>query len=105
MGKSTTAALLSILIREGVYDLWQPASIPEWQKPGDPRSGIRTADLMRMSSGLGIKAPLDLDLTRKARIRALFDKIGIRTMVIETDPFANFLTQGVRPCLRAPVCQ
>ena len=25
---------------------------------------------------------------------ALFDKIGIRTMVIETDPFGNFLTQG-----------
>jgi CubicO group peptidase (beta-lactamase class C family) len=26
--------------------------------------------------------------------RALFDRIGIRTMVIETDPFGNFLTQG-----------
>ena len=26
--------------------------------------------------------------------RALFDKIGIRTMVIDTDPFGNFLTQG-----------
>jgi CubicO group peptidase (beta-lactamase class C family) len=26
--------------------------------------------------------------------RALFDKIGVRTMVIETDPFGNFLTQG-----------
>ena len=26
--------------------------------------------------------------------RALFDKIGIRTMVIETDPFGNFLAQG-----------
>jgi CubicO group peptidase (beta-lactamase class C family) len=26
--------------------------------------------------------------------RALFDKIGIRTMVIETDPDGNFLTQG-----------
>jgi CubicO group peptidase (beta-lactamase class C family) len=26
--------------------------------------------------------------------RALFDKIGIRTMVIETDPYGNFLTQG-----------
>ncbi|HEY6272035.1 MAG TPA: serine hydrolase domain-containing protein [Terriglobales bacterium] len=26
--------------------------------------------------------------------RALFDKIGIRTMVLETDPFGNFLTQG-----------
>src|SRR5205823_3549414 len=26
--------------------------------------------------------------------RAIFDKIGIRTMVMETDPFGNFLTQG-----------
>jgi CubicO group peptidase (beta-lactamase class C family) len=26
--------------------------------------------------------------------RALFDKLGIRTMVIETDPFGNFLGQG-----------
>jgi len=26
--------------------------------------------------------------------RVLFDKLGIRTMVIETDPFGNFLGQG-----------
>ncbi|MCC6987741.1 MAG: serine hydrolase [Acidobacteria bacterium] len=26
--------------------------------------------------------------------RAVFDKLGIRTMVLETDPFGNFLTQG-----------
>jgi len=26
--------------------------------------------------------------------RALFDRIGIRTMVMETDPFGNFLAQG-----------
>jgi hypothetical protein len=26
--------------------------------------------------------------------RALFDKLGIRTMRIETDPFGNFLGQG-----------
>ena len=26
--------------------------------------------------------------------RMLFDKIGIRTMVMETDPYGNFLTQG-----------
>ena len=26
--------------------------------------------------------------------RALFDKLGIRGMVMETDPFGNFLTQG-----------
>ena len=26
--------------------------------------------------------------------RALFDKLGMRTMVLETDPFGNFLSQG-----------
>ena len=26
--------------------------------------------------------------------RALFDRLGIRTMVLETDPYGNFLTQG-----------
>ena len=154
MGKSVTAALMGVLIREGVYDLWQPAPIPEWQSAGDARAKIRIADLMRMSSGLRIRAPYDPDydvtgpypdhlylytgsvnsfhyaatrplqwppnsvgryrntdpvlvnyLIRLAVERrggdyasfpqhALFDKIGVRSMVIETDPFGNLLTQG-----------
>jgi len=154
MGKSVTAALMGILIKQGVYDLWQPAPIPEWKGPGDPRARIRIADLLHMSSGLRIKAPQDPDYdpagtypdhlylytgginsfqyaaTRPPQWppdtvgryhntdpvlinylirlavekrgeeylsfpqRALFDKVGIRTMVIETDPFGNLLTQG-----------
>jgi CubicO group peptidase (beta-lactamase class C family) len=154
MGKSVTAALMGILIKRGDYGLRQPAPIPEWQHPGDPRAKIRIVDLLQMSSGLRIKAPQDPDydpsgtypdhvylytgtvdsfkyaatrplqwppglvgryhntdpvlinyLVRLAMEkrgeeylsfpqRALFDKIGIRTMVIETDPFGNFLTQG-----------
>ena len=154
MGKSLTAALMGILIKEGVYDLFQPAPIPEWQGPGDPRAKIRIADLMRMSSGLRSRAPQDPDYdpsgpypdhlylytgsvnsfhyaaTRPLQWppgtvgryrntdpvlvnylvrlgvekrgeeylsfpqRALFDKIGIRTMVMETDPYGNFLAQG-----------
>ena len=154
MGKSLTAALLGVLIRQGVYTLWQPAPIPEWQSPGDPRAAIRIADLLHMSSGLRIRAPQDPDFDpsgpypdhvylytggvnafryaatrplqwppdtvgryhntdpvlinylirlavekRKEEYlsfpqRALFDKIGIRTMVMETDPFGNFLAQG-----------
>jgi CubicO group peptidase (beta-lactamase class C family) len=154
MGKSLTATLMGILIKRGAYDLWQPAPVPEWQKPGDPRAKIRIADLLHMSSGLRIKAPQDPDFnpagtypdhlylytggvdsfhyaaTRPLQWppntvgryhncdpvltnylirlavekrgeeylsfprRALFDKIGIRTMVMETDPFGNFLTQG-----------
>jgi CubicO group peptidase (beta-lactamase class C family) len=154
MGKSLTATLLGILIKQGVYELSQPAPIPEWQTPGDPRAKIRIADLLHMSSGLRIKAPQDPDYdpsgpypdhlylytgsvdsfhyaaTRPLQWppntvgryhntdpvlinylirlgvekrgeeylsfphRALFDKLGIRTMVIETDPFGNFLGQG-----------
>ena len=156
MGKSVTATLMGILIKDGVYDLWQPAPIPEWQGRDDPRAKIRIADILRMSSGLRIKAPQDPDydpsgtypdhlylytggvntfhyaatrplqwppgtvgryhntdpvlinyLVRLAVEKqgggqeylsfpqhALFDKIGIRTMVIETDPDGDFLTQG-----------
>src|SRR6266566_1107921 len=154
MGKSVTATLMGILIKQGVYDLWQPAPIPEWQGPDDPRAKIRIADLLHMSSGLRIRAPQDPDydpsgpypdhlylytggvnsfhyaatrplqwppgavgryrntdvvlinyLVRLAvekrgqeyfsfPQRTLFDKIGIRTMVMETDPYGNFLTQG-----------
>ena len=61
MGKSVTATLMGILIKEGVYQLAQPAPIPEWQSPGDPRAAIRIADLLNMSSGLRIRAPQDPD--------------------------------------------
>lgn len=154
MGKSLTAALMGILIKEGVYELSQPAPIPEWQGAGDPRAKIRIADLLRMSSGLRIRAPQDPDydptgpypdhlylytgggnafhyaatrplqwppgtvgryrntdpvlINYLVRLgvekrgeeylsfpqRALFDKIGIRTMVMETDAYGNFLAQG-----------
>ena len=154
MGKSVTAALMGLLIERGDYSLWQTAPVPEWQTPGDPRAKIRIADLLRMSSGLKIRAPYDpeydqtgpypdhlylytggvnsfhyaatrplewppntvgryrntdpvlvnylikLALERRAEDylgfpqRALFDQIGVRTLVIETDPFGDLLTQG-----------
>jgi len=61
MGKSLTATLFGILVNEGAYDLTQPAPIPEWQTPGDPRSKIRIEDILHMSSGLRIRAPQDPD--------------------------------------------
>lgn len=61
MGKSLTAALMGVLIERGDFALMQPAPIPEWQSPGDARAQIRIADLLRMSSGLRIRAPLDPD--------------------------------------------
>jgi CubicO group peptidase (beta-lactamase class C family) len=154
MAKSVTATMMGVLIKQGAYELSQPAPIPEWQSPGDPRAQIRIADILNMSSGLRIKSPADPDFdpagnypdhlylytgrinsfeyaaTRPQQWppgkvgryrntdpvlinylirlavekrgeeylsfpqRALFDKIGIRTMVIETDPFGNLLGQG-----------
>jgi hypothetical protein len=62
MGKSLTATLLGILIQQGIYELDQPAPVPEWQEtPGDPRAEIRIADLLHMTSGLRFRAPQDPD--------------------------------------------
>ncbi len=61
MGKSLTARLMGVFIQQGVYDLWQPAPVPEWQGEGDPRAEIRIADILHKSSGLRFRAPLDPD--------------------------------------------
>jgi CubicO group peptidase (beta-lactamase class C family) len=154
MGKSLTATLVGILIREGHFGLFDRAPVPEWSQPGDPRGAIRIADLMRMSSGLRFIAPHDPDysvelgypdhmyiytgainafefsyrrplqflpntegryrnsdpltlgyiiketVTRGGENyfsfaqRKLFDRIGIRKMVLEPDPYGNFLLTG-----------
>jgi CubicO group peptidase (beta-lactamase class C family) len=145
---------MGVLIQQGEYELWQSAPVPEWQTPGDPRQAIRIGDIMRMSSGIRIRAPQDPDfdpplgypdhlylytggenLYRYAATRPqqwppntigryrntdpiltsyllrlaiegraenyhafpqrnLFDKLGIRDAVIETDAYGNFLGQG-----------
>ena len=154
MGKSVAATLIGILIQQGAYQLTQPAPIPEWQTPNDPRAKIRIADILQMSSGLRIVAPQDpdyqpggpypdhiflytggADLAKYAATRplqwppgsvgryrnsdpvlaaylvrlavekrkqdyhafpqrALFDKIGARNFVLDTDAYGNFLLQG-----------
>ena len=154
MGKSLTATLLALLVRDGTYRLEDPAPVPEWQAPGDPRSRIRIVDLMHMSSGLrfiagqdpdytpskgypdhmyiytgavdafkySISRPLQFSPNTEGRYRnsdpltigwlikvavrkrgeeyltfpqlALFDRIGIRKQVLETDPYGNFLLTG-----------
>jgi len=146
MGKSLSGTLMGILIKQGAYTLEQPAPIPEWQTPGDPRAKIRIMDILHMSSGLRIIAPQDPDFDARGPYpdhlylytggvdsfkyaatrpqqwppntvgryrntdpvltnymirlavekrredyhsfpqRALFDKIGIRAMVLDTDP-------------------
>lgn len=154
MGKSLTATLFALLVKDGVYRIDDPAPVPEWRKPGDPRSGIRIVDLLHMSSGLhfiaeqdpdytpdkgypdhfymytgavdsfrySISQPLQFPTNTEGRYRncdpltigwlikqavekrggeyltypqrALFDRIGIRRQVLETDPYGNFLLTG-----------
>ncbi|HEV1285275.1 MAG TPA: serine hydrolase [Bryobacteraceae bacterium] len=154
MGKSLTATLFALLVKDGVYRLEDPAPVPEWHAPGDPRAAIRIVDLMHMSSGLRFIATQDPDykssmgyadhwyvytgavdvfqysLSRPLQFppntegryrncdpltigwlikqamtkrgeeyltfpqRALFDRIGIRRQVLETDPYGNFLLTG-----------
>jgi CubicO group peptidase (beta-lactamase class C family) len=154
MGKSITATLFALLVKDGTYTLEQPAPVPEWRTPDDPRAKIRNIDLLRMSSGLRFIAGQDPDYTEdkgypdhmfiytgavdafaysvnrplqfppntegryrnsdpltigyliKQAVekrgeayltwpqRALFDRIGIRRQVLETDPYGNFLLSG-----------
>ena len=64
MGKSLTATLFALLVKDGVYKLEDPAPVEEWHKdPGDPRGKIRIMDLMQMSSGLRFIAGQDPDYT------------------------------------------
>ena len=152
MGKSLAATLFALLVKDGTYTLEQPAPVPLWRAPGDPRGTIRNIDLLRMSAGLkflgnqepgstqtypdhyyiytgGIDAfdysitrpqeyppntdgryrnsdPLTITYLSKLAVtrrgdnfltwpqRALFDRIGIRKQVLETDPYGNFLITG-----------
>lgn len=52
MAKSITNALLGLGVASGGIDLHQPAAVPEWSSPDDPRHAITVEDLLRMSSGL-----------------------------------------------------
>jgi hypothetical protein len=72
MGKSITATLFALLVKDGTYTLEQPAPVAAWQSPGraagpessvDPRSKIRNIDLLRMSAGLRFLAGQDPDYT------------------------------------------
>lgn len=63
MGKSLTATLFALLVKDGVYRLDDPVPVPEWRAPGDPRGAIKIVDLLHMSSGLKFIAGQDPDYT------------------------------------------
>ena len=50
MTKSITGTLFGILEKQGKFDIYKPAPVPEWQN--DERKIITTNNLLRMNSGL-----------------------------------------------------
>ena len=52
MAKSFTGALIGFLVADGRLVLDDPAPVPAWQRPGDPRGQITLRHLLHMSSGL-----------------------------------------------------
>lgn len=52
VAKSLAGTIVGAAVQRGVIDVDSPAPIPEWQRPGDPRSAITTDHLLRMASGL-----------------------------------------------------
>ena len=52
MAKTITAAMIGLLVADGRLTLDQPAPIPRWQRPGDPRRAITVRHLLQMRSGL-----------------------------------------------------
>lgn len=153
MGKSVTAALVGVLVREGQFEPDDPAPIDEWE--GDPREEVTINHLLWMSSGLDFGRSVDdpdvlpftdadhhysvyhramdvfefatsrelahepntvwryrncdtlalgkvvrdtVESTGRSYLafpqRALYDRIGARSMVHETDLYGNFITTG-----------
>jgi CubicO group peptidase (beta-lactamase class C family) len=54
MNKSVVNALVGILVRQGRLAVGEPAPVPAWRDPSDPRHAITIEQLMRMTSGLAL---------------------------------------------------
>ena len=52
MAKTVTAVMIGMLVADGRLSLDEPAPIPLWQRPGDPRGAITLRHLLQMRSGL-----------------------------------------------------
>jgi CubicO group peptidase (beta-lactamase class C family) len=52
MAKTVTGVLIGMLVADGLLALDEPAPVPLWQRPGDPRAGITLRHLLQMRSGL-----------------------------------------------------
>ncbi len=99
--KSLTSALVGILVGRGALELDDPAPVPEWRAPGDPRGAITVRHLLHMSSGLdrsGAWTPQaywgGIDTARAAVERTLEAEPGTRWS------YANFDTLALVRAMR-----
>jgi hypothetical protein len=61
MAKSMLHFLVGTLVDEGRLTVFQPAPVPEWSDPADPRHAITLADLLAMRDGLNFLEEYDFD--------------------------------------------
>ncbi|HEX8223124.1 MAG TPA: serine hydrolase [Allosphingosinicella sp.] len=52
VAKSLAGTIVGAAVQQRLLEVEAPAPIPEWRRPGDPRSAITTDNLLRMASGL-----------------------------------------------------
>ncbi|MEO0058268.1 MAG: hypothetical protein RIT17_1744 [Pseudomonadota bacterium] len=52
MAKTVSGVLIGMLVADGLLALDEPAPVPLWQRPGDPRAEITLRHLLQMRSGL-----------------------------------------------------
>ncbi len=57
VAKSITATVVGRAVQLGLVKTDEPANVPEWKHPGDPRAAITLATLMHMNSGLWTNGP------------------------------------------------
>jgi len=80
-GKSVTAALIGVLVRQCELQVDDPAPVARWQGEDDPRSTIRVRHLLNMSSGLdfanlGLSGP-DSFRRDNEHMRIYFDALDV----------------------------
>jgi CubicO group peptidase (beta-lactamase class C family) len=78
----------------GHVDMFHYAATRPQQWPPDMVGRYRNTDPVLASYLVRLAAQARGESYLQFPQRNLFDKIGIRTMVMETDPYGNFLTQG-----------
>lgn len=95
MAKTIAATLIGLLVADGRLTLDQPAPIPRWQRPGDPRAAITIRHLLQMRAGLDHTEAGEVPV-ESSEVRMLFldgrDDMAqwAEEQPLEADPGAKF---------------